>query len=91
MDESRSAALRLRQFNRFYTRRLGLRLDAARVAGCRRVVLWTNDVLVAARRIYESEGFKLVGSERHSHFDKPMPGQTWELDLPADRERIRAG
>jgi len=53
----------------------------ARDAGYGRLVLWTNDVLVAARAIYESEGFRLVGQAPHADFGKPMVGETWELTL----------
>jgi DNA-binding MarR family transcriptional regulator/GNAT superfamily N-acetyltransferase len=65
---------------------LGTRLattcvDAARGAGCARLTLWTNDVLVAARRIYERANFRLTRSERHQSFGKSLVAQTWELEL----------
>ena len=53
----------------------------ARVAGYRELTLWTNDVLVAARRIYERAGFRLVESERHHSFGKALVGQNWTLRL----------
>lgn len=53
----------------------------ARAAGYRRMVLWTNDILHAARAIYIAEGFRLVAEERHHSFGKDLVGQNWELVL----------
>jgi GNAT superfamily N-acetyltransferase len=57
----------------------------ARQAGYRRIMLWTNSVLAAARHIYQQEGYRLKHEEPHCRFGKDLIGQTWELDLAAVR------
>lgn len=53
----------------------------ARRAGYKQMMLWTNDVLVDARRIYERVGFRLVADEAHQSFGQDLVGQNWLLDL----------
>jgi DNA-binding MarR family transcriptional regulator/GNAT superfamily N-acetyltransferase len=53
----------------------------ARTAGYRRITLWTNDVLIAARAIYQQAGFRLVASAPHRDFGPPMVGEDWDLEL----------
>ena len=65
---------------------LGKRLVAACVrfakrCGYRRLVLWTQSELAAARAIYVKAGFRLVRREKHRSFGKRLTGEYWELDL----------
>lgn len=53
----------------------------ARAARYRKLVLWTQSELAAARGIYEKAGFRLVRTEAHESFGKPLEGEYWELEL----------
>lgn len=66
--------------------RLGHRLvdeavSFARQCGYRKVVLWTQSNLMAARRIYQAAGFTLTATEPHRSFGQNLVGETWELTL----------
>jgi DNA-binding MarR family transcriptional regulator/GNAT superfamily N-acetyltransferase len=53
----------------------------ARSAGYRRMILWTNDILLSARRIYEAAGFSLIEQSPHHSFGHALVGQFWSRDL----------
>ena len=52
-------------------------LSFSKAAGYQSIILWTNSVLLAARRIYESTGFSLVAESPHHSFGHDLLGQTW--------------
>jgi DNA-binding MarR family transcriptional regulator/GNAT superfamily N-acetyltransferase len=56
-------------------------VEHAREVGYQKVTLWTNDVLVSARRIYQAAGFKLVKQWEDHAFGKHLVGQDWEIEL----------
>ncbi len=56
-------------------------IDFASSHGYSKMRLWTNDVLISARRIYEAAGFTLIEEETHASWGKPLTSQTWELTL----------
>lgn len=55
----------------------------ARRAGYRQITLWTHSVLTAARHIYQKAGFRLVRSERHNSWGRPVVSEYWDLELSA--------
>jgi DNA-binding MarR family transcriptional regulator/GNAT superfamily N-acetyltransferase len=68
----------------------GLRLGSALVEECvnfasavgyKKITLWTQSILLAARRIYQKAGFRLVEEQANFKFGKDLVSQTWELDL----------
>lgn len=65
---------------------IGARLVAecerfARNAGYKRIKLWTQSMLTAARAIYAKAGYRLVSSEPHQSFGAELVGEMWELSL----------
>jgi len=65
---------------------IGARLTAecerfARQAGYKKITLWTNSILLAARHIYAKAGFRLVHAEPHHSFGHDLVGETWEKTL----------
>ena len=53
----------------------------ARELGYGKLTLWTNDILVSARKIYQAAGFTLLEESQHHSFGKDLVGQTWVLNL----------
>ena len=61
-------------------------VDFARGAGYRDLVLWTNDVLTSARRLYQRHGFVLTAEKPHRSFGRDLNGQDWRLGLAGEVE-----
>ncbi len=53
----------------------------AQRAGYKKITLWTNDVLRAARHIYQGAGFRITHEAAHTKFGHGLIGETWELKL----------
>jgi DNA-binding MarR family transcriptional regulator/GNAT superfamily N-acetyltransferase len=53
----------------------------ARRAGYQKMTLWTHSVLAAARHVYQKAGFKLMRTERHRSWGRPVTSEHWDLEL----------
>lgn len=62
----------------------------ARALGYAELTLWTNDILHAARKIYQAQGFVLVAENRHHSFGHDLIGQTWTLPLSSPLPELPA-
>ena len=52
-----------------------------REKGYKRILLWTQENLTSARKIYAAQGFELIGSESHQSFGKALISEYWQLEL----------
>lgn len=53
----------------------------ARRAGYKKITLWTQSVLDAARHIYQQAGFVLVNTEQYQGIGRDLVSETWDLEL----------
>jgi GNAT superfamily N-acetyltransferase len=56
-------------------------IEFARAKGYRKLVLWTQSNLAAARHIYSAAGFRLAKRQKHREFGYDLTGEYWELKL----------
>jgi DNA-binding MarR family transcriptional regulator/GNAT superfamily N-acetyltransferase len=56
-------------------------VNFARSVGYKKITLWTQSILTAARHVYQNAGFRLVEEKANFQFGKDLRSQTWELDL----------
>lgn len=62
----------------------------ARAAGYEGMMLWTNDVLVSARKIYIAAGFELTNQYKHNSFGHDLVAQVWSMDFGVRKQRVRS-
>jgi GNAT superfamily N-acetyltransferase len=62
-------------------RLIGECIAFAGACGYRKITLWTQSILTAARKIYQDAGFVLVATEPHRSFGQSLTGETWEMKL----------
>jgi DNA-binding MarR family transcriptional regulator/GNAT superfamily N-acetyltransferase len=60
-------------------------MNFARSVGYKKITLWTQSILTAARHVYQNAGFRLVEEKANFQFGKDLRSQTWELDLTESR------
>lgn len=56
-------------------------VDFARAAGYEKIALWTDSLLLSARRIYARAGFNLVEKQTHCDYGENLTAERWELNL----------
>ncbi|HKR29132.1 MAG TPA: helix-turn-helix domain-containing GNAT family N-acetyltransferase [Terriglobales bacterium] len=56
-------------------------IDFARQSRYKKVTLWTQSCLLAARKLYREGGFKLVKEEPQRAFGADLVSEVWELEL----------
>ncbi|KIX02488.1 uncharacterized protein Z518_08429 [Rhinocladiella mackenziei CBS 650.93] len=56
-------------------------IDFARDAGYQRIVLWTQNVLTSARRLYQKAGFRLMRQDNEENFGAKMTNEHWEMSI----------
>jgi len=62
----------------------------AKAKGYEKLTLWTNDILHAAKHIYQTSGFVLLSEETHHSFGQDLVGQYWARDLRADSSKEKS-